>query len=314
MSYTHKLARRLAQVHLIAFAMVFVACGDSASPLNESAVSPDTNQIQLSSLSALGSQSPLAPNANPNEPAGYVRFAEIDLSTLPNGLWKPLGQAGQWSWFPVGDPDLTLGSTTVPGMASAPDYMSTRFPKGLKSSYAPVNFGGWQNRTAYKSKVYLSVWMRIRGTSFENQAVGTKLGFMSYGDGSAGTRNQGYFMLQGAAKQGVYSSFAIKFTQQNIVNRNLYPNIDGSKLFTAGPWHHVEAVMEINSLGQANGKMKMWIDGTRVMDYSNVVYIKPGKTEKFNYWIWNPTWGGVGGTRTRDDFIDIDHVYMSGLP
>jgi hypothetical protein len=229
-------------------------------------------------------------------------------------LWKPGGLAGQWSWFPVGDPDLTLGATTGAGMVSTPNYMATRFPAGLKAGIASVDFGGWQSKTAEKSKVYFSLWVRIRGTTFENQASGTKFGFMSFGKPSTGTRNQGTFKITAGASQGLYSSFQLQFNLQNLVNRILHQNLNTSKLFTVGPWHHLEAVFEINTIGQANGIYKLWIDGVAVAKYTDVMYIDAANPSKFNYWKWNPTWGGVGGVRTRNDYVDIDHVYISGLP
>lgn len=314
MSYVFKLARRLAQAHLVVFAFLLASCQDAAAPtplsegLAEQPIA-DNGWVPAGGVSPL-----LLAGANANEPAGYVRFAENDMSSLPNGLWKQGGLAGLWSWFPVGDKDLTIGAATVTGMVSAPGYMSTRFPAGFKAGVAPVNFGGWQSQTTPKSKVYLSIWMRIRGSGFENHPVGTKLGFLSYGEPLSSTRNQGSFMLEGTGTQAVKSAFSVRFNQQNIVTRNLTPNINRAKLVTAGPWHHIEAVFEVNVPGLANGKFKLWIDNTPVTDYSDVVYITPAKLNKFNYWKWNPTWGGMGGIRTRTDFIDIDHVYMSGLP
>jgi hypothetical protein len=306
MTFTFRLSRRLA-LHLVGATLVLSACQDAQEP----DASSQALQVEAASTP---SPSPLGPNSTPNEPAGYVRFAENDLSTLPSGLWKPGGQAGQWSWFPVGDPDLTLGATTVAGMASSPDFMSTRFRSGIKGGNGPVNFGGWESTTKQKSKVYLSIWIRIRGTGYENHPVGTKMGFLSYGDNVSQTQNQGFFILQGYNGQGVKNNFNISFNQQNIVTRNLIQNVNSSRLFTAGPWHHFEAVFEVNTIGQSNGRYKLWIDGVKVSDYNNVMYITSSKPNKFNYWKWNPTWGGMGGTRTRNDFIDIDHVYMSGLP
>jgi hypothetical protein len=83
---------------------------------------------------------------------------------------------------------------------------------------------------------------------------------------------------------------------------------------TTGEWHRWEVVMEVNTMGRADGVFRMWIDGTPIMDYHNVTYIVPGKPNRFFQWTWNPTWGGLNATKSRDDFIDIDHVYMSGVP
>lgn len=52
-----------------------------------------------------------------------------------------------------------------------------------------------------------------------------------------------------------------------------------------------------------------------ILDYSDVVYLTPGNTAHFNLWKWNPTWGGQNGPiKSRPDYIQIDDVYLSGVP
>ena len=265
---------------------------------------------EFTSLSVLP---PIVTSASsPNEPSTYIRFAENDLTSLPKGLSVP-SLAGIWYNYPYTDPDLTVVQTTSLPRSSV-KFLSTRFPAGLRASVAPVNFGGWDASKRTKSKVYMSVWMRLRGATYENQAAGTKIGFLSYGKPSTSTANQGFLFLNGYTQQGAYSSFHLKFVQQGHIARNLYQNVDSRRLVTAGPWHRIETLYEINTIGQANGKMKVWVDGILIMDYADVEYINAAYPVKFNYWKWNPTWGGTAGTRTRTDYIDIDHVYMSGLP
>ncbi len=58
----------------------------------------------------------------------------------------------------------------------------------------------------------------------------------------------------------------------------------------------------------------MWIDGVQTHNYTDITYLTPTLTTKFNLYKWNPTWGGSGGTRTRTDYVLIDHVYISGVP
>ena len=70
----------------------------------------------------------------------------------------------------------------------------------------------------------------------------------------------------------------------------------------------------MNTVGVADGTFKMWIDGIKITDVSNVEWRVAGRTNQFFQWTWNPTWGGIGGTKSRNDFVMIDHVYMSGLP
>ncbi len=84
---------------------------------------------------------------------------------------------------------------------------------------------------------------------------------------------------------------------------------------TTGSWHHWEAVLELNDISRANGVFRMWVDGNRVIDYSDVTYVTTETPYGFNLWKWNPTWGGGNNVRrTRQDFVQIDDVYLSGIP
>jgi hypothetical protein len=202
---------------------------------------------------------------------------------------------------------------------SPSNVVRTRFYTGQKAGVAPVNMGGWVGPAtmAYR-KLYFSMWIKIEGTAFENQATGTKAGFFGVGNPNSG-QSQLYFLLtNGLAVQRLQSDFQVVFTQQAIpqpngrIVRNLSQNVSRVHLMTAGGWHHWETVMTVNTLGAANGIFQMWIDGTQTHNYSDLVYITPAAPSGFNSWKWNPTWGGSGGVRTRNDFMAIDQVFISG--
>jgi hypothetical protein len=72
--------------------------------------------------------------------------------------------------------------------------------------------------------------------------------------------------------------------------------------------------MEINTLGQANGKFKMWVDGIMTHNYSNVVWRTTAYPAKFFGRKIDPVWGGTGGSaKTRTDRVIFDHIYISGM-
>jgi hypothetical protein len=243
-----------------------------------------------------------------------MRFAEQSLSGDPGVVASLLGtwthELGGWSgnWSIQLDPNAPQ---------SAPSVGQTLFPNGHPSGNAPVQFDGWAlggyGATFYQ-QVYLSIWIKILGTNYENQVVGTKMGFIGYGQAPlASAGNQGFFILEGTGSQTPGSAFNLGFWQQNHVSRNLEQNVNLSKIMTVGVWHHWEALLEMNTLGSANGGFKWWVDGTLILNYTDVVYSTAGNPFGFYNYRWNPTWGGMGGTKTRDDFMQIDHIYLSGV-
>ena len=314
MTSTKKYPAKFAYLPAGFVALVLMSCSDSTHPVAPDNGTPaSTITESVSDSMPVGTPLSLVSASTTHEPSGYVRFAENDLKSLPGGLWVRTSLLGCWSWPYAGDPDLTIATAST-GPRSPSPFMSTRFPTGLVAGRAPVIFGGWEGRKAHKSKVYMSVWIRIRGNSYENQASGTKFGFLSYGDDESNRQNQGFLILNGRSTQGIFSSFTFKFVQTKHVVSNRHQNVNTGALFTAGPWHQLETIYEVNTIGKADGKLRMWVDGIQIMNYTDMVYITAAKPVKFNYWNWNPTWGGMTGVRTRTDYIDIDHVYMSGLP
>ena len=73
--------------------------------------------------------------------------------------------------------------------------------------------------------------------------------------------------------------------------------------------------MTINDIGVANGTLKVWINGTQTHNYSNVVWRTSDAPSLFFGRMWDPTWGGNGNVpnKSRNDFLWIDHVYISAV-
>jgi hypothetical protein len=253
-----------------------------------------------------GSSSGVSGAWYPNQPAGYVPLAESDASGLP-----PTGALlGSWAAY---DPNHHLSLVTDASAPRSPGgTLQTLFPAGLSSGVGPTDWEVQFTNTPVR-KLYFSMWVKIVGPDYENQGTaGTKMGFFSYGEAFSGAGNQGYMFLVSNGSQTPGTAFRLDFIQQNNVDRRFTPNVD-TRQMTVGQWHHWEAVLEENTLGQANGTFRFWLDGNLTMSYADVTYITSGATNGFFGWKWNPTWGGVGGTKTRNDAMRIDHVFMSGL-
>ena len=266
---------------------------------------------------AAGSRPAPASPGHPNEPPGYVAFAENDGSEI-NLRGAGEGRRGNWRARSERQADRRMVVVQDPSApASPPGVIRTRFPAGMVAGRGPVSWVGWDREgPVEKSAIYLSIWLRVAGPDYENQKVGTKMGFLGYGqDPEVGANNQGYFLLEGTGqRQAVQREFRMRFYQQGFVQRVLTQNTDRRALLRAGQWHHLEVVATVNETGGRNGTFKMWIDGRMVMNYSNMVFRTAARPFQFTSWKWNPTWGGREGTRTRDDYIEFDHIYLSGIP
>lgn len=247
-----------------------------------------------------------------HEPPEFVRFAENPgVLKYPNG--EDTTAFGVWGFEPRRGFRVERDPTAP---ESPPGVVRTVFPERFQSGRGPVSWTGWDSSGhihGQKSRMYLSLWLRIEGRDYENQAVGTKMGFIGYGEDPSGARAQGFFLLKGTGRQTVGDRFPLQFLQQGFVDRTLRPNRGGRQI-VVGQWQHWEALFALNDIGRSNGVFRLWIDGELTSEYSDVVYVTPRFPNGFHGYHWNPTWGGMGGTRTRRDVMLIDHVYLSGLP
>src|SRR5437667_271311 len=260
------------------------------------------------------------PGTNPNEPSGYTRFAEHDFSTpITQSTPSATGLMGLWA---IDDPTLLPNMTYAVDLGaprSAPQVFQGKFPAGLQGGFTSIKWQGWDAAADGNSygtemrEIYLSMWIKIVVPDYENQPVaGTKMGFFGYAEPKSSPGNQGVPKIKVDSPQ-IRSDFNLRFEQQNTVDRILDQNVDTRRLMTCGVWHRWEMVLRLNTLGVTDGVLRWWVDGTLIMDYSDVTYITPGNTLGFYTFKFWPYWGGIGGSKTRDDYMQVDHIYISGI-
>ncbi len=276
-----------------------------------------------------------------NEPAGFVPFAISSASHVPQHLpgenrsrggsvadsddsRRSNEDMGRWYTHPLRNPRMqVIDDPTAP--MSPPKVMQIRFPAGWEAGRGPATWGGWDNtgkgRAGQKEKVYFSMWLKIQGPTYENEIVGTKMGFFGAATPTTFATHNTWFFLKGFGRPTIADAFPVEIHQSffgpgaprdNV--RNIRQNIARGRVMTAGVWHHWEALLELNTPGATNGVFKWWIDGQLVMSYSNMTYIYGNYTNGFYDFNFNPTWGGRGDVKTKEDAILIDHIYMSGVP
>ena len=93
-----------------------------------------------------------------------------------------------------------------------------------------------------------------------------------------------------------------------------YQNVNTAPLFTAGSWHLVEVYANVGTVDHYDGIARVWVDGTLVTERKDLKFLdsRYDFTQGFYQAEWTPVWGGVGGVKTRDDFMLLDHLYISG--
>jgi Putative Ig domain len=268
----------------------------------------------------------------PNEPPGLTRFAELDYSGLPSIQGSQGVLDGNWAT--LSNPASLISVQSDPSASqSPPGVLQLRFQPGTVAGFPPPNgqyrlFTGWDgpnnlSNTEY-SEIYESTWIKMVGTDFETQEVGVKsLGYWGVGannqnpatgpgpvqiyhlftnlhEGGPGTSIETQWRIDGYT-QGVNSLFIPS-------NRNLGTNVQ------AGQWHQFEIYLKLNDMGSANGIWRWWLDGVLIGERTDMVFVTPALPSGFFGRDYDPVWGGQGGAaRSRDDYIWLDHTYISGV-
>ncbi len=294
------------------------------------AQAPGTAQITATSEGRTGTAAitvsgsappPPPPNGgdHPNEPDGYVPFAEHRFDAVPN--WPPStsgsGLVSGWWWnYSGGTPyATTVNDASAP--VSAGGTIDSRFATALPGGSAPVNFGGWDARgeSHRKSKVYHSMWFKIVGATIPNHYILIKWGFFGVANADGQGGNEVFLSLPGEGRphNAEVSDFSIRIDRQGGKVRFENQQLNSGKRVQVGQWHHLETVLELNDVGAANGVFRVWLDGTLIHNWTDFEFRSGGATNGFGGWKFNPTWGGGGPSPSRDWHVRIDHVYMSGV-
>jgi hypothetical protein len=270
------------------------------------------------------------PSLYPHQPAGHTRLREHACDTMGSGGTTPdtfhysTDLAGhQWSWYVwtsytrSGLPKFQLLSE--PGTPRGDTFLRTML-WGI--GFAEVEFA--PVRWAEQRELYMSMWARAKRNADGGWWVhptGDKiLGFFHYADAADNSDNNGILACAGpggAGQNHLITNITYGVKQQDNVARNTYM---GSPLVPLDQWNQLEWIFKLNTLGQANGVLQLWITplgGTSrlAINRSDMTYITAGKEAGFLRYKLRAMHGGTNTpTPPNPDYIDLAHIYISGIP
>jgi hypothetical protein len=246
----------------------------------------------------------------PNEPAGFVRWAEHDFSSLP-------GARGTSLIYGTASSDYGSNYSIVSDpRASSGKALRIQYPKGLPDGHTPGRFfvRNPGKRVPLK-EWYVSLWVMLEGANWENPPANLKLWY------NGSNRGGSVHLNHGGATRELATAFRTRFTARpckDCVIVNFSDELAGSrKTFQVGQWHHIEFHGTLSTPGVQDGTYRMWIDGQLVNERHDVQNQHPNDwTDAFDDFHWAPVWGGAcsnGCPKRRTDFMRLGHLYISGV-
>jgi hypothetical protein len=113
--------------------------------------------------------------------------------------------------------------------------------------------------------------------------------------GEGGNDNMGATYLYHSGQSGTYGD-----------------NLWWHKPFVDGRWHHVKQCHSMNTIGQSNGVMQAWFDGSLVINDSSVKY-RTKSDVHITHFDWNIFRGGntSAWAGSRDGYVDMDNLSVT---
>ncbi|MBI4500747.1 MAG: Ig-like domain-containing protein [Gemmatimonadetes bacterium] len=227
---------------------------------------------------------PPAATGWPNEPGG--------LSQLVNQSFDGLATLG---WSVVNNGRGLVSVTADAGAPmSASNVLQFRYPSGYTGGGAP---GTALYGHGAAKEVYAGFWWKPSSPWQNHPSNVNKVAFWQTGTWGSSADLQMY------GPGPYYLHVVTQFPGGTV---RLPPNATATAV-TLGVWHRVEWHMRYGS-GGADGLVEWWLDGVLQGRYANVQ--TPGDGGFIEY-QFSPTWGGLDGTKTEDDYFLFDHVKLS---
>ena len=85
----------------------------------------------------------------------------------------------------------------------------------------------------------------------------------------------------------------------------------GNWRFKPGIWHHLEQEIELNSPGQADGQIKVWLDGVQVLDIEGITF-RDVESLKIDGIFFSTFFGGGNSSwaTPKDTYIDFAEFFI----
>lgn len=91
-------------------------------------------------------------------------------------------------------------------------------------------------------------------------------------------------------------------------------NLRWNKPFVAGRWHTVKQCYAMNTVGTANGKLAVWMDGAQVVNTGSFTY-RSRSDVRISHMIFSIFRGGgtMDWAGSRDGYVDIDNLKITSF-
>jgi len=219
----------------------------------------------------------------PHEPSGASVIGDQGFNSLTTG--------DGWT---IADNTSGLGSVVSDGTApfSPTGVLQYLYPVGFTGGTGPA--AEWHGLPGL-SQVFVGMWWKVSNPWQGHASNVNKIAFLFPGSGG-----DMYIAMYGTPG----GPYELKVIPQfpGLPSNWLEPNVAHVPV-QLGTWHRIEWLINYNG-----GVVQWWLDGQLVGSYTGVPFPSGAMTE----FKMSSTWGGIGGSKSEDDYYWFDHVHVSG--
>ncbi len=232
-----------------------------------------------------------------NEPTGFTQYSDQPWSTL-----------GSWALNDNVSGNASL--VTLSGLPLSPSgALQYLFPTGMTGGgggTGPGRADYYYPTGQQPTETYVGLWIKL-GSPFQPHSSGVQK-FLYLTDNNGAVFSALWFELYGG-QAPLHLSLVNQFT--GCPSIRIEPNATMTPI-NPGEWHKYEIYFKLASTGNASdGVVKVWVDGVLNVSLSNVCSLGRDSA-RLGRVALSAIWGGVGETKTENDYLWYDHTYVSG--
>jgi hypothetical protein len=266
----------------------------------------DTSTIVISAPAATPPP-PVSATGYPNQPAGFATLYDRPFNALTESGWDYRDYSAATQNTP-GSHLRIMQDASAPRSASS--VLEFRYPAGFLGGGEPGKTGREFPSSEFAQSMYMSIWVKFSASWQGHNSSVNKIVYWQMTQSYSGRTR---LLLEGRGTgSGPLEVWAI--TQGTPLGDQLLlgPNLVPGAQFIRGRWHRVEAIVRMNTGSNSDGEVSMWLDGVKIMEHRNVIFAGVAEVQRLTGFEVTPVWGGVTDQVASEQFMWIDHLYLSG--